>query len=258
MPPHGSTSTATRIKSVETSLTIIEELKRQNGATVTELAAAIDVSKGTVHKHLTTLREHDYVVNNDGTYQIGLTFLDIGGYALCQFDGIKQVESKVRELADRTGETVQFSTEQHGRSVVLAREAGHKGVFSRARLGKRFHMHQISGGKAILAHLPKERVQEIIDRHGLPAATDATITSETELFEELECIRDRGYSFNKGESTDGLHAIGVPLMGPEGDVLGAFAVAGPSHRMHSERFKDEIPDVMRSVVNEIELNLTYS
>lgn len=258
MSQNGNDSTTPRIKSVETSLSLIDELKRQNGATVSELAAAIGMSKGTVYKHLTTLCEHDYVVNDDGNYQIGLYFLNIGGYALYQFDGIKQVESKVRELADRTGETVQFSTEQHGRSVVLAREAGHKGVFSRARLGKRFYMHQISGGKAILANLPKQRVQEIIDQHGLPAATDSTITTESELFEELEIIRDRGYAFNKAESTDGLHSVGVPLTGPEGDVLGAFAIAGPSHRMHSERFEDEIPNVMQSVVNEIELNLTYS
>ncbi|ADD07549.1 IclR family transcription regulator (plasmid) [Natrialba magadii ATCC 43099] len=258
MSPHGNDSASTQIKSVNTTLRIVEELKHQNGATVSELATTVGVSKGTVHKHLATLREHDYVVNDNGKYRIGLHFLDIGGYALHQFDSIKQIESKVRELAERTGETVQFSTEEHGRSVVLAREAGQMGVFTRARLGKRFYMHQISGGKAILAHLPKQRVQQIIDQHGLPAATNSTITTETELFEELKAIRDRGYAFNRAESTDGLHAIGVPLIGPDGDVLGAFAVAGPSHRMHSERFEDEIPNVMQSVVNEIELNLTYS
>lgn len=258
MAPRGNGSTTTRIKSVETTLEIIDVLKCQNGATVSEVATAIDMSKGTVHKHLATLREHDYVVNNDGDYQVGLHFLDIGGYALSQFDGINQVESKVREIADQIGETVQFSTEQHGRSVVLARKAGHKGVFSRARLGKRFYMHQTAGGKAILANLPKQRVEEIIDQHGLPTATDSTIATESELFEELETIHNRGYAFNKAESTDGLHAVGVPLMGPDGDVLGAFAVAGPRRRMHSERFEDIIPNALRSAVNEIELNLTYS
>lgn len=258
MSSHRNSSTTTRIKSVETTLAIIDVLKRQDGATVSELAAAIDMSKATIHKHLTTLREHDYVVNNNGNYQVGFHFLDIGGYALYQFDGINQVESKVREIADRIGETVQFSTEQHGRSVVLAREAGHKGVFSRARLGKRFYMHQTAGGKATLANLPKQRIEEIIHQHGLPTATGSTIATEPELFEELETIRNRGYAFNKAESTDGLHAVGIPLMGPERDVLGAFAVAGPSHRMHSEQFEDEIPSVMQSAVNEIELNLTYS
>lgn len=247
-----------RIKSVETSLKIVNELKRQNGATVSELAAAVDMSKGTIHKHLATLRKHDYVVNNDGTYHVGFRFSDIGGYAIEQFDGINQVRSKVREIADQIGETVQFSTEQHGRSIVLSREAGSKGVFSRGRLGKRFYMHQTAGGKAILAFLSKQRVEDIIDRHGLPAATDSTITTESELFEELKTIRDRGYAFNKTESTDGLHAVGVPLMGPEGDVLGAFAVAGPSHRMQSEQMEDVIPNVVQSAVNEIELNLTYS
>ncbi|THE64547.1 IclR family transcriptional regulator [Salinadaptatus halalkaliphilus] len=251
-------STTPRIQSVERSLEIIEELKRQDGAGVSELASAIGVSKGTAHKHLVTLLEHDYVRKDDGSYHIGPQFLDVGGYALHQFRGISHIEPKIRELAELTGETVQFSTESRGRSIVLKREVGTQGVCSRARLGKRFYMHQIAGGKAVLANVPERRVREIIDRHGLPAATESTITNESRLFDELEAIRSRGYAFNRDESTDGLHAVGVPLTGPDGNVLGAFAVAGPSHRMRGEWFEDEIPDFMQSAVNELELNLTYS
>ncbi len=246
------------IKSVETSLAIVDELQARDGAGVSELAEATGKSKGTVHKHLITLLKHDYVVKEGDTYRIGLRFLDVGGYALHQVEGLQYIEPKVRELADLTGETVQFSIEQRGRSVVLDRKAGQKGVFSRARIGKRFYMHQVAGGKVILANLPDERVREIVARHGLPAATDETITSEAELFEELEAIRERGYAFNIDESTRGLRAVGVPLTGPEGAVIGAFAVAGPSHRMRGERFESEIPDTTRSVINELELNLAHS
>lgn len=246
------------IKSVETSLEIVDELQRRDGARVSELADAIGKSKGTIHKHLITLLKYDYVVKDGDTYRIGLRFLDVGGYALHQIDGLQYIEPKIDELAEITGETVQFSVEQGGRSTVLSRKAGQNGVFSRARVGKRFYMHQIAGGKTVLANLPDERVREIIDRHGLPATTDETITSEEALFEELEEVRERGYAFNIDESTRGLRAVGVPLMGPDGSVLGAFAVAGPSHRMRGERFESEIPDMTRSVINELELNLAHS
>ncbi|OLZ39425.1 IclR family transcriptional regulator [Natrinema saccharevitans] len=246
------------IKSVETSLEIIDELQARDGARVSELAETVGKSKGTIHKHLITLLKHDYVVKEGDEYRIGLRFLDVGGYALNQIEGRQYIESKIRELADLTGETVQFSVEQRGRCVILGRKAGQKGVFSRARVGKRFYMHQVAGGKAILANLSDERVREIVARHGLPAATDATITSEAALFDELETVRERGYAFNIDESTQGLHAVGVPLMGPDGDVFGAFAVAGPSHRMRGEQFKDEIPNIVRSIVNELELNLAHS
>lgn len=246
------------IKSVETSLEIVDELQARDGARVSELAAATGKSKGTVHKHLITLLKHDYVVKDGDQYRIGLRFLDVGGYALHRVDGLQHIEPKVRELADLTGETVQFSVEQRGRSVILYRKAGQKGVFSRARIGKRFYMHQVAGGKAILSQLPEERAREIVSRHGLPSATDETITDETALFEELEEVRERGYAFNVDESTQGLHAVAVPITGPDGGVLGAFAVAGPSHRMRGEWFEDEIPDMIRSVVNELELNLAHS
>lgn len=246
------------IGSVETSLAIVDELRAREAATVTELAAATGLSKGSVHKHLITLLKHDYVVKHGDDYRIGFRYLDIGGETLQRIDGMEYLKPKVEELAELTGETVQFSTEQRGRAVVLHRTAGKQGVFSRARLGKRFYMHQIAGGKAILANQPEARVERIIARNGLPAATDSTITDRETLFEELEEIRRRGYAYNIDESTDGLRAVAAPLTGANEAVFGAFAVAGPSHRMRGEWFDDELPDLLRSAVNELELNLTHS
>ena len=52
--------------------------------------------------------------------------------------------------------------------------------------------------------------------------------------------------------------MGVPLTDPDGGVLGAFAVPGPSHRLQDERFEREIPDLVRGSVNEVELDLAYA
>jgi len=134
----------------------------------------------------------------------------------------------------------------------------HGGVYSRGRVGRRFYMHQTAAGKALLSQFSDQWVREILDRHGLPASTPQTVDDEEALFEELDEIRERGIAFNDEESTEGLRAVGVPVAGPDGDVLGAFAVAGPTHRIEGDRFDSEIPDVIRSVVNELELNLAYA
>jgi DNA-binding IclR family transcriptional regulator len=120
------------------------------------------------------------------------------------------------------------------------------------------HLHCTALGKAILAYLPEERVREIIDTHGLPERTDATITDEEELFDELEGIRDRGYARDMEERVAGLLCVAAPIRNLDGDPLGAISVSGPTSRMKGERFDEEVPEELTSTANVIELNLNYS
>lgn len=248
----------TTIQSVETTFAIVTELERRGEAGVTELAEATGLSKSSVYKHLLTLLTQDFVVKDGDTYSLGFRFLDIGGQLRDRTTGSKKIKMKLQELANRVEESAQFAVEEHGYAVVLFREMGRQGVFSKGRVGKRFHMHTTAGGKAILSQLPDDRVREILDRHGLPRSTDETITDEAVLFEELATIRSRGVAFNMEESTDGLRAVGIPVTNAADEVLGAFAVAGPTHRIRGDKLRKDIPDVGRSIVNELELNLAYA
>lgn len=258
MAATGSTKGNTPIKSLGTAFRVINALQELGRSGVTELANHTDLSKSTVHKHLNTLAAYDYIVKEDEEYRLGFRFLDIGGHVRAQFPGASIIKPKVQELAEETGEVAQYMTEECGRAVVLFREADLNGVPSRTRTGKRMYLHQIASGKAILAELPRDRVAEILDRHGLPRATDSTITDREQLFAELDEIRDRGLSYSYGESTKGLYAVAAPMSAPDGSVLGACVVSGPSHRMGGEPMEKEIPDLLLSVINEIELNIAHS
>lgn len=246
------------IKSLEKTFAIVTELQEREQAGVTELANATNLSKSSIYKHLATLSVGDFVTKEGDQYRLGLRFLDIGSHVRSGLDESRVIRAKLREIAEETEETAQFSTMEHGRAVVLFRETGRRGVLTKGRVGKRFYLHQTAGGKAILSQFPDERVRAIIDEHGLPASNSNTITDEAELFEEIDVVRERGFAYNYEESTEGLRAVGVPLQGPDGDVLGAFAVAAPTHRMKGDRLETEIPDLVQSVVNELELNLAHS
>lgn len=117
-------------------------------------------------------------------------------------------------------------------------------------------MHCNSGGKAILAHLPEEETNHIIETHGLPKLTDNTITGRDRLHEELAQIREQGYALNISEDLEGIHAIGIPLIF-EGEIQDALSIAGPTHRMSTERCEGEILDQLQAATDEIELNLAY-
>ena len=248
----------TTVQSVATTLDIVAALQeRGGGARVTTLADDLGCSKSTVHKHLATLQSRDFVVKNGDSYQLGLRFLDVGGDVRKHFPGADRIKRKVQKLSEQTEEVVQFIAEERGRPVVLYREVGTNGVNTRTRVGKRLYLHQIAAGKAILANLPESRVDAIVARHGLPRATDATITDRDELDEELAAVRERGVSYSLGESTRGLNAVAVPMFGPDERVLGACVVSGPSHRLRGDLLEEDLPNVLLSAVNELELNLAY-
>lgn len=246
------------VKSDQTMLQILTTIKRRGEVGVTDLANELDLAKSTVHSHLKTLHDAEFVVKEEGRYRIGLRFLDFGETSRQQIGEYQYIQDKVENLATQTDERAQFIVPEHGRGIFLYVATGNHAVQTDSRIGKRIALNTSSAGKAILAHLPDERVDDIIDRHGLPDRTEQTITDPDRFREELERTRDRGYAINLEETTEGLRAVGVPVLGPSGEVLGALSVSGPSHRLKDNWFESEIPDMILGAANEIELNITFS
>jgi len=246
------------IKSSATMFRLLQELQDRGGAGVTELAETLDVSKSTVHNHLSTMATHEYVVQDGDEYRVGLRFLDHGSHARTRCEGFDQIKQKVREVAEETGELCQYLVPEHGKGIFIARESGQQAVQTSTRVGKRVHLHHVTAGKAVLAHMSNDWVDEIIERHGLPPKTHQTITTREDLRQELEHVREQGYAFDKEEHVRGLYAIGVPVLVEDDRLLGAISVAGPSHRMSEDTNESKLSQLLEGVTNEIELNLVYA
>jgi DNA-binding IclR family transcriptional regulator len=245
------------VTAVQNMFDLVDVLMERDGAQVTEIADELGLAKSTVHQHLTTLCKEGYAVKKDGEYHVGLRFLSIGEYARKHREESQYAKQMVDQLAEETEERAQFFVEEYGRAIYLYISAGERAVEADRQTGKLRYLHSSAGGKAILAHLDRERVEEIIDQWGLPAETEQTITDRDELFEELAAIRERGYSVNKEESISGLWSIAVPVIA-NGDVVGAFSVSGPRHRMESDWFHEELPNQLLGTANELEIKIAYS
>lgn len=245
--PDGQIATGRRL------LAVIEVLATEDGAGVTAVADRLDVAKSTAHAHLRTLLEQRYAVKRDGDYHVGLRFLELGQDAKQPWDRYGFVEQKVEELAEETQLRAQFLVAEHGEAVYVYRSTGRHSVPTDSRVGVRIPLHSVAAGKAILAALPRDRVDEVVDRRGLERRTDETIHDRAELDRELDRIRDRGYALNDGESWEGVQAVGAAIATPDDGVLGGLSVSGSAHRFRPE----DVSDLVMGVANEIELNLRY-
>lgn len=247
------------IEAVERSMQVIEALRDLEGAGVTELADELGWAKSTVHAHLQTLLENEYLIRDDEGYDLALRFLAFGEYVKDREPVFSIIESGLDELAEKTGKRVQFITNEHGYGVYVRIAEGEQSVTTGASLGRRrLVLHATAAGKAILADLPEAETEAIIDRRGLPQLTENTITSREALYEELAEVRDRGYAINREEHITGLRAIAAPVRNPEGEVLGSISIADAAHRMKGAFFEEELPELLLGVANEVELAIAYS
>jgi DNA-binding IclR family transcriptional regulator len=246
------------INATETTFEIAQALQDHESVGVTELAAEVDLPRSTVFNHLKTLEQNEYVVNEGGSYRLGCRFLELGAKARSYHDVHEVARQEVNRLAKETGEISALLVEEHGFGVFLHRAEGEQAVHIDSYTGQRIYLHGAALGKAILASVPRGRVEEIIERRGLVALTANTITERDELFAELDEIDSRGVAFDDEERLDGLRSVAAPIRDSDGTVLGAISIAGPSSRVQKGRFEEEFPRKIEDAVNVIELNMTYS
>ncbi|RQH02551.1 IclR family transcriptional regulator [Natrarchaeobius oligotrophus] len=252
----GNSAGGRGVKSDETLFAIIEAVREADGIGVTELAANVNLAKSSVHKHLSTMRDHGFVVKRNGEYHLGLEFFSYGQYTRTTQDVYSAALPALEEIASETGESTWLMTHENGQVMYLDGRDPNDEINVNALVGSWEEMHANSGGKVILAHLRESEVNEIVERHGLSAKTDETITDRATLEEELERVRERGYALNLGEGLREMNAVAVPLISQE-SVEGALSVAGPTYRVKRERCEGELLDRLRAAADDIGLSLAY-
>lgn len=255
--PEGETEPR-RIKSVETASDIVDVIKRLQGGTLAEISGEIDLTKGTVYTYLQTLVDSGFVTKRDGEYQLSFRFIALGEHVRNETGLYVAGHDVIDDLADRTGEYVHLIAEERNRIAVLYESHGDRAVAKDYHLRMREtpqYFHDTAAGKAILAHLPSDRRDAILEAHDFEGQTKNTITDAPTLRETLAEIRDRGYALNDEEEIRGMRAVGAPILDSDETVVGAVSVTAPTSRLSDDRFRSEMPKRVIEAANLIEVTL---
>jgi IclR family acetate operon transcriptional repressor len=101
-------------------------------------------------------------------------------------------------------------------------------------LGRRVHLHSTAIGKALLAFLPEEEVDQIVGKRSLLRLTPKTITSATLLKKELARVRAHGYAVGNEENETGVRAVAAPIFNDVGRVVAAVNLGASTLHMRAE------------------------
>lgn len=244
------------IDAVENALSIVEAVERVDGG-VTAIAEETGLAKSTVHDHIETLAQAGYVVKDGPDVRLSHRFLQIGLRLRRRFPHANEIESRVRRLAERTGERAHFAVLEGPEAVFLFCERGDDAVRTDVHPGEAVPVHATATGKAMLAAVSDERLEQVIASIELDPLTAETITSEETLRSELEQVRTAGLAVSDGEYISVLWTASVPVKDGHGNLLGAMSLSAPATRAAHAEVEAELTATLREAVNELELDVTY-
>ena len=245
------------IQSDKTLMSILDVLYEEESVGVTELSERLDVSKGTVHKHLKTLEQENYVENSGGSYSLGMRFFCFGGKVRNRNQLCFMAKDRVEKIAFETSEMTKFAVEHDGVGMWMYFTNDHYDMRRDMHAGGTFKLHQNATGKAILSELSDSRIHEILDEVGLEAETERTVTDRDALFEEIREIRAEGLARSQGEFREGGISVAAPVQDSETGTVGALAIAGPAAQTSPEGLIESHGEMLQETAQRLELQLRY-
>lgn len=227
-----------RVQSVDRAMTLLAALgAEERGQRLTDLARRTSLSLTTVHRLLTTLEQHHFVQFSagDNLWFIGRQAYSVGSAFVRDRTFVTPAMPFLRRLRDLTRETANLGVVDNGEIIVVNQVESREITRAISRIGGRTPMTASGMGKAILGSYSRQRVDEVVDRHGMRRATPSTICSRDDLESELVRARDDGYSIDNGEFSSDLKCVAAPVFDSHREVVCAISVSGLPSRMRSER-----------------------
>jgi IclR family acetate operon transcriptional repressor len=201
-----------------------------------------------VQRTLVTLAEAGWLRANrkDTTrWEIGARVLAVRPAALQGSSLYAAAREPMVRLRDTVNETIHLSVPDALQCVVVVdRVDCDQAVRTFINIGDTSPLHATATGRAILAHLPGEDVEELIDR-GLERFNDSTPTDSAGLRAELDRVRADGYSLNLNQYRPDVCAVAAAILDTDGTPLAAVAISMPASRYEP----DQLPEWGRLVAD---------
>jgi IclR family transcriptional regulator, blcABC operon repressor len=218
----GSEATGAAISAADTpspaafrAVQILEVLSRaQRQLTVTEIASAVPLAKSSVSNLLTTLEATGMVRRSQSGWLIGYKALEIGQSVLAATDLVAEFKRITTSLPHLSRDTTLLAVLDGVEVLYLARHDGQQPVRLASDIGRRLPAVVTSLGKAMLASLPDdeldERLAQVVD---MPRPTRRSHRTKDDLRRDLAQVRARGFAVDDEQNTIGITCFGVALTG---------------------------------------------
>lgn len=247
------------IKSLYKALKILECFTAEKPELgITEISESLGLYKSNVHSVLSTFQKVGYIEKNHttGKYRLGMKVLELSHVINGNNNFRKMLLPCMQTVSNVTNENVYLGMCKDDEVLYLDSCCPPNSALGRSIQGERIPLYCTGIGKAILAFLPQDKVNNILSSK-LKRFTENTIADKTILNRELETIRDNGYSIDNMEHEFGIKCVGMPIFDENSNVIAGIGVLGPSLRFNdhnTEFFVKTLRENIMPIQNRLRMN----
>jgi len=246
------------INSLNRGLTILEILLEESPMSITEMGKRLGINKSSAFRLLYTLKRKGFVEQNPETlkYSLGLRFLIFAQQVNANIDLGVIAKPFLKELNVIMRETVHLAVMYGSDVMIIAQETGMELLSIVTKIGDIEPFYCSAVGKAILAFLPQDEQNAVIDSLEMEKKTQNTITEKEQLIKELTKVAANGYAVDDEEFHIGVRCLGVPILDHSGRVVASLGISGPINRIRLDRIEEYI-SAMKAIALRISEKLGF-
>jgi len=238
-----SISSTYHVESLARGLAVLSAFSEERpDLSLTDISQRLQLNKTTTFRLLSTLESLGYIKRDPQTklYHPGVEVLRLGFLVLNNLE-VRQIAAPyLRRLVEEVEETVNLAVLDNCEVVYIDRVGSKHLVNVYRPVGSRLPAYCTSTGKAMLAFLPPEQLEEVLGATTWERYTEQTITTPEALKENLALIRERGFSDSAGEMIPELRDVSAPIYQHDGQVVAAVNISVPTQRVSYEKLIGEL------------------
>jgi IclR family pca regulon transcriptional regulator len=235
--------------------------ERRPAMRLTEIVALSGLPMPTAFRLVATLETEGYVERlPDGAVRPSATVLTLGFAALRSLDLVQTSGLILRDLFERTQQTVNLGVLSHDRVVYVSRlQSDTVLVTANVTVGSTLPAIVTSMGKVMLAAATPAELRACVGAASFGGAFGPkAVRSMAELAAQLDKIRADGFAVQDEELASGLRSIAAPVRAADGRVIAAVNVAVPASRFTVRQLIAQVRDPLVSACTGISQRLGWT
>ena len=234
------------IQSVARAVSILECVaSADSNAALGQISSELGLNKSTVHGIAATLEHLGYLARHPetGRYALGLKAWELGQSYVGNINILHESKVYMSNLVNKYQDTAHLAVLSDAEALFIHKIDCSRTVGIRIRVGTRTPLYCTGVGKALLAAQPASQLEKLLSKMVFIQYTEKTITNPETLMAELQSIRSRGFSMDRGEYESDLRSVGAPIFDHSGQPVAAVSLAGSAQRLSGDRLFDITADV---------------